>query len=664
MGDMVARLRQFVALPVLEDEGETYVASLLNIILLTILVTTVVGTVIVMVLEPSELIFNLVFGVVMAALILGLRALAHRGRLRLVSVLLSLALWGSITVLICMGNGIRDHSVTGYFLVITLAGLLLGGRGAIGFGLLCALTVVGVFYAEVTQVFSPAFAALAGGVELVTLIVILILTAVLLRSAVDRLREALARAHSGNRELQTALTSLQDYILENRRRWEDMSGLLGVGTTLVSTLDLEEILEAICVEAINLMNGTSAYVSEWDKTEQTITVIAETYGPEASPRERVSDVGVSYPEDPRTMESMRSGRPTTLRLSDPDLSAQEREELEEYDGKSVIYFPLIARGQVFGYVEVWESRQDRPFTEHEILLGQNLANYASIAIGNARLIQAIRGAVGELGSASAEILAATSQQVSGASEQSAAIAQTTTTVDELKTIAEQSVARAQEVAGASQRTVEVSRAGREAVQETVGSMAHIRVRVEGIAENILTLSEQTQQIGEIIATVNEITSQSNILALNASVEAARAGEYGKGFAVVAAEVRSLAEQSRQATAQVRAILSDIQQATNATVMATEEGTKGVEEGAQLAEQTGAAIDRLAEVIGESAQAAAQLVAGGRQQASGVEQVAVAMQSINQATVNSLASVRQTEKTARELNDLARSLSDVVERYQE
>jgi methyl-accepting chemotaxis protein len=295
-----------------------------------------------------------------------------------------------------------------------------------------------------------------------------------------------------------------------------------------------------------------------------------------------------------------------------------------------------------------------------VVLGHNLNETISSL---QMMIHQVRDAAAGLSSATSEILAATQQQVSGSSEQSAAISQTTTTVSELKTIAEQSVARAQEVADASQRTVEVSRTGRQAVQETIGSMREIKLRVEGIAENILALSEQTQQIGEIIATVSDIAAQSNILALNASVEAARAGEYGKGFAVVAVEVRNLAEQSRQATAQVKAILSDIQRATNATVMATEEGTKGVDEGVQLAAQAGEAIEQLAEVIEGSAQAATQMVAGGRQQSTGVEQVAVAMQSINQATVQSLESTRQTEKAARELSELARTLTETVQQYQ-
>jgi len=194
-------------------------------------------------------------------------------------------------------------------------------------------------------------------------------------------------------------------------------------------------------------------------------------------------------------------------------------------------------------------------------------------------------------------------------------------------------------------------------------MREIKSRVEGIAENILALSEQTLQIGAIITTVNDLSAQSNILALNASVEAARAGEYGKGFAVVAVEVRNLAEQSRQATAQVRAILSDVQKATTATVIATEEGTKGVEQGARLAERAQETIAQLYAVIEVSAQAAAQMVAGGRQQVTGVSQIAVAMQNINQATAQNLFSTRQSEKAAQNLNDLASSLAEVVAQYQ-
>jgi methyl-accepting chemotaxis protein len=297
--------------------------------------------------------------------------------------------------------------------------------------------------------------------------------------------------------------------------------------------------------------------------------------------------------------------------------------------------------------------------DHLVALGIDLNRMAD---GLRDIAMQMKGVAQSLSSASAEILSATSQQASGASEQSAAIAQTTTTVDELKTIAVRSVARAQEVVDASQHTVTVSHTGQRAVQYTIGSMVQIKGRVETIAENILALFEQMQQIGKIITTVNDIAAQSNMLALNASVEAARAGEYGKGFAVVAVEVRNLAEQSRQATAQVKAILSDIQKATNATVMATEEGAKDVEEGVRLAVQAGDAIKTLAEVIEESAQAAAQMVAEGRQQSAGVEQVAIAMQNINQATLQSLASTRQAEKVTHELSNLAGSLTEIVKQY--
>jgi methyl-accepting chemotaxis protein len=269
----------------------------------------------------------------------------------------------------------------------------------------------------------------------------------------------------------------------------------------------------------------------------------------------------------------------------------------------------------------------------------------------------------ELSSAAAEILAVTQQQVLTAGEQSVAISQTMTTMDEVRSIVEQTVVRAQEVAQSARRSVEVSHAGEGAVQETMESMVQIRGRVEGIAANILALTQQTEQIGQIISAVNDIASQSNMLALNASVEAARAGEHGKGFAVVAEEVRSLAEQSRHATVRVRAILSDVLQATQMTGVATEEGATEVDRGALSASRMGRAIRDLSQVIAESSEAAAQMVAGGQQQTSGIEQIALAMRDINEATMQSLESIRQAERAATDLNDLARRLAESVVEFE-
>ncbi|CAG0935609.1 Frizzy aggregation protein FrzCD [Thermoflexales bacterium] len=336
----------------------------------------------------------------------------------------------------------------------------------------------------------------------------------------------------------------------------------------------------------------------------------------------------------------------------------QREQLQTTINHYVDYMALVQQGDLTARLSF--NGHETDVSDPLLVLGKNLNDMT----GSLQLmIIQIREVATNLGAAAAEILAATTQQVAGASEQSAAISQTTTTVDEVKTISEQAIMRLQEVANASQRTVDVSRTGQRTVQEMIDGMSQIKERVEGIAENILALSEQTQQIGEIIATVGDLAAQSNILALNASIEAARAGENGKSFGVVAVEVRNLAEQSRQATTQVRAILSEIQQATNSAVMATEEGTKEVDRRIQQAAEARLAIEQLSAVITESAQTAVQVVAGGRQQAAGVEQIAMAMQNINQATVQSLASTRQTERAAQNLNQLSGELTTTVGQYQ-
>jgi methyl-accepting chemotaxis protein len=302
----------------------------------------------------------------------------------------------------------------------------------------------------------------------------------------------------------------------------------------------------------------------------------------------------------------------------------------------------------------------RAFWAIVIVAGLSLASGVGIAWGLARgIIGPLRETIGTLAAASSEILAATTQQAAGTAEEATAVQETSTTVDEVKQTAQGAAQKARAVAESAQKTAQVSQDGRRAVEESVKGTQEAKARMEALAERILVLSEQGQAIGEIMAAVNDLAEQSNLLAVNAAIEAAKAGEAGKGFAVVAAEVKSLAEQSKQATAQVRGILSEIQKATQAAVMAAEQGVKASEAGVAVAARAGDAIRVLSEGLTESAQAALQILASAQQQAGGMDQVAVAMENIRQASTQNMASTRQVERAAQDLNTLAGRLKALV-----
>ena len=274
----------------------------------------------------------------------------------------------------------------------------------------------------------------------------------------------------------------------------------------------------------------------------------------------------------------------------------------------------------------------------------------------------LREGINVLASSASEILAATTQVASSTAETAAAVSETTTTVEEVKQTAQVSSQKAKYMSNTAQKVGQVSQSGLKSVESSTAGMHRIREQMESIAESILRLSEQSQAIGEIIATVNDLAEQSNLLAVNAAIEAAKSGEHGKGFAVVAQEVKSLAEQSRQATAQVRTILNDIQKATSAAVMATEQGSKAVAAGVTQSAEAGEAIRLLAESIAEAAQAAAQIAASSQQQLVGMDQIALAMANIKQASAQNATGTKQAETAAQSLHELGKQLKQLIEQY--
>lgn len=284
--------------------------------------------------------------------------------------------------------------------------------------------------------------------------------------------------------------------------------------------------------------------------------------------------------------------------------------------------------------------------------------------GNLRqMLSDVREATGILSGAASEIVASTSQLTASSEETATAVSETTATVEEVRQTAQLSSQKARQVADGAQQAAEAAGTGLRATESNNEGMERIRTQMDSIAGSMVRLSEQSQAIGQIITTVDDLTQQSNLLAVNAAIEAAKAGEHGKGFAVVAHEVKSLAEQSRQATLQVRALLNDIQKATGAAVMATEQGAKAVEAGVHQAAVAGEAIERLSGNVDLSVQSASQISASSQEQLIGMDQVALAMESVRQASHHNVESAQQLQTSARSLSDLSLRLRDLIEKYQ-
>jgi methyl-accepting chemotaxis protein len=248
-----------------------------------------------------------------------------------------------------------------------------------------------------------------------------------------------------------------------------------------------------------------------------------------------------------------------------------------------------------------------------------------------RLLAHLRSTSAVLGGVAGELRLIAKQAAAVGSQQSSAVVQTSAAIEELATTAGSIADNVRAVAAVAEQAGE--------------TMRDMRQQVEAIAERALSLGERTQRIDEILRIINDIAERTNLLALNATIEAARAGAAGKGFAVVAAEVRALAEQSLHSTDSISVIITGVQDHTQATITATEQGTRQAREVGELMAST---VTMLEESIRATAQ-----------QKSAADQMEGAIQQIRSAADRLVAQQIQSSDTAQQLDTLVRELDEAL-----
>jgi methyl-accepting chemotaxis protein len=264
-----------------------------------------------------------------------------------------------------------------------------------------------------------------------------------------------------------------------------------------------------------------------------------------------------------------------------------------------------------------------------------------------------------MATSSNEIATTVEQQERTASEQAASVNETTTTMEELGASSRQSAQQADSASNAASQALEMTEMGNRTVNTTLEKMENLKDKVGAIAQQIILLSEQTNQIGNISQLVSDIANQTNMLALNASVEAVRAGEHGKGFSVVAAEIRKLADQSRQSAEKINLLVTEIQKAINSTVIVTDDGTKTVDQGMDMTKETAQAFAGVADSVNNVVMNNQQISLNIRQQVTAIEQVVSAMNIINQGARETATGITQTRTGVEQLNQAAEDLKTLV-----
>lgn len=275
------------------------------------------------------------------------------------------------------------------------------------------------------------------------------------------------------------------------------------------------------------------------------------------------------------------------------------------------------------------------------------------------LARQVGASVQHIRSSSSELQAAATQQASGAKEQATAMNEITTTIGELLATSRQIAESAQHVARMASDSSQSARDGESAVKRAREAVTSIQGQVDTIVQHMLELGRKSQQIGSILEIINELADQTNILAINATIEAAGAGEAGRRFSVVGEEIRKLADRVGASTKEIRTLIEEVRAAVNASVMATETGSKTVASGAQRFEELQAAFTRIGGVIASTMEAGREIELSTKQQSSAVEQVNVAIASVAQTTKETQASSGQTLQTASQLASLSGELSRLI-----
>ena len=185
-----------------------------------------------------------------------------------------------------------------------------------------------------------------------------------------------------------AIHNAQEYRAQEERS-RRLASLVESSRAITSSLELEEVLDAVTREACRAVGATQGAIYEYD--DENDALVHQAFWPPVGERTRVhDDIGTRYALDacPGDRVILESPDIVEEHVSDPGLASDRRAAMTTYGEQTALSVPLRADDGPVGILRLYDPVHDRHFTEGELELLAGLGDLAGAAISGARLHRA------------------------------------------------------------------------------------------------------------------------------------------------------------------------------------------------------------------------------------------------------------------------------------
>lgn len=397
---MLTIIKKFLAPPVFpDDENKTRSAAQINIIVVVsslLLFCLIVARILsgVSPLDTSSIILLTVIVVMMVVW-----AVMRSGAVQLAGYITVAVIWLASTLLAFDGSGLRGTGFVSYFVIMLLAGLLVGVRAATGIAILSILSGFALAYAETAgiTVFTPdppftvAF----------EFTFIFIISALIIKLIIDSLQHALDAAKAtatnlaaSNEELADLRDALELRIQERTSSLEKRATQLQIVASVARTIATMQDLNTLLISTTKLVTEQFGYYHAGIFLVDAANENAVLQAANSEGGIRMLNRQHQLPVDSNSIVGYVTSRGEARIALDVGADAVYFNNPDLRETRSEMALPLRIGSRVIGALDV-QSTETNAFSHEDISVLSTLADQIAIAIENARLLSETQTALSE-----------------------------------------------------------------------------------------------------------------------------------------------------------------------------------------------------------------------------------------------------------------------------